>query len=258
MKRLVFFLMLLATILSSSTLAAEPVTFVGLSPTAGIDQLILKANLVKPEGNGPFPAVIMMHGCSGDTPYQDAWENRFVEWGYVVLRVDSLTPRNKQTFCDMPAPTTKPRAQDAYDAKAYLMELPFVDKQKIGLVGWSHGAMAALYVVDDLTPIEKRKSPFQCAVLFYPYCFSVYSLNAPLLILGGEKDDWCPPASCKSLVGSNNSQFEVALKIYTDAHHCFDWEGLDMEYKGHILKYNPEATKDAVSRVQDFLVKYLK
>lgn len=135
MKRLVCFSILLAIILSSSTLAAESVTFAGLSPTVGIDPLILKANLVKPEGNGPFPAVIMMHGCAGDTPYQDAWENRFVEWGYVVLRVDSLTPRKKQTFCDMPAPTTKPRAQDAYDAKSYLMELPFVDKQKIGLIG---------------------------------------------------------------------------------------------------------------------------
>ena len=258
MKRLVCFAILLAVILSSSTLAAESVTFVGLSPTPGQDQLILKANLVKPEGNGPFPAVIMMHGCSGETPYQDAWENRFVQWGYVVLRVDSLTPRKKKTFCDMPAPTTKPRAQDAYDAKTYLVELPFVDKQKIGLIGWSHGGSAALYVVDDLTPIERRGNPFQCAVLFYPYCFSIYNLNAPLLILTGEKDDWCPPAGCKSLVTSNKSQFEIELKIYENADHCFDWEGLDMVYQGHTLKYNPVAAKDAVSQVQNFLAKYLK
>jgi len=80
MKRLVFFSILLAIIFTSSALAAESVTFVGLSPTPGIDKLILKANLVKPEGNGPFPAVIMMHGCSGDSPYYDAWENRFVQW----------------------------------------------------------------------------------------------------------------------------------------------------------------------------------
>ncbi len=258
MRRLVCFSILIAVILSSTTLAAESVTFIGLSPTPAQDQLILKANLVKPAGDGPFPAIIMMHGCSGDTPYQDAWENRFVQWGYVVLRVDSLTPRKKQTFCDMPAPTTKPRAQDAYDAKAYLMELPFVDKQKIGLVGWSHGGSAALYVVDDLTPIENRKSPFQCAVLFYPYCFSIYNLNAPLLILTGEKDDWCPPVKCKPLIESNNFQFEIALKIYENANHCFDWEGLDMVYQGHTLKYNAEAARDAVSQVQSFFAKYLK
>jgi len=237
MKRLVFFSILLAIIFTSSALAAESVTFVGLSPTPGIDKLILKANLVKPEGNGPFPAVIMMHGCSGDSPYYDAWENRFVQWGYVVLRVDSLTPRKKRTFCDMPAPTVKPRAQDAYDAKAYLMELPFVDKQKIGLIGWSHGGSAALYVVDDLTPIEKRESPFQCAVLFYPYCFSITNLNAPLLILIGQKDDWVPQSLCKTLNIANKSQFDIAFKIYENAGHCFDWEGIDMVYQGHTLKY---------------------
>jgi len=258
MKRLVFFSILLAIIFTSSALAAESVTFVGLSPTPGIDKLILKANLVKPEGNGPFPAVIMMHGCSGDSFYYDAWENRFVQWGYVVLRVDSLTPRKKRTFCDMPAPTVKPRAQDAYDAKAYLMELPFVDKQKIGLIGWSHGGSAALYVVDDLTPIEKRESPFQCAVLFYPYCFSITNLNAPLLILIGQKDDWVPQSLCKTLNIANKSQFDIAFKIYENAGHCFDWEGIDMVYQGHTLKYNPEAAKDAVSRVKNFLAKYLK
>jgi len=258
MKRLVFFSILIAIILSFSPLAAETVTFAGSSPTSGIDQLILKANLVKPNSDGPFPAVIMMHGCSGDSPYLDAWEKRFVQWGYVVLRVDSLTPRKQQTFCDLPMDTVMPRAQDAYDAKAYLMEIPYVDKYKIGLVGWSHGAIAALNVVDDSTPIENRKSPFQCAALFYPYCSDVLNLNAPLLILAGEKDDWCPPSTCKALVSLNNSQFEITFKIYENATHAFDYEGLDTVAQGHVLKYNPEATKDAVLQVQNFLAKYLK
>ena len=258
MKRLVFFSILLATIISSSTLAAETVTFVGLSPTPGTDQLILKANLVKPEGDGPFPAVIMMHGCSGDTPNLDDWEKRFVQWGYVVLRVDSLTPRKKQTFCGFGSEYIWPRAQDANDAKAYLTEIPFVDQRKIGLVGWSHGAMAALYVVDDSVPIENRQSPFQGAVLFYPCCLGPYNLNAPLLILAGEKDHLCPPSTCKPLAALNNSQFEITLKIYENATHGFDMEGLDEVYLGQTLKYNPEATKDAISQVQSFLAKYLK
>ena len=258
MKRLAFFLILIPIVLSFSTLHAETVTFVGLSPNPSANQLILKANLVKPEGEGQFPAVIMMHGCSGVSPRLDHWEKQFVQWGYVVLRVDSLTPRKQQTFCDDPMATVKPRAQDAYDAKAYLMELPYVDKQKIGLVGWSHGAIAGLYVVDDSTPIENRKSPFQCAILFYPYCSDISKLNAPLLILSGEKDDWCPPSTCKPLASLNNSQFEITLKIYENATHAFDYEGVDTAAQGHVLKYNPEATKDAVSQVQNFLSKYLK
>ena len=102
MKRFFFFSILIAIILSLSPLAAETVTFVGLSPTPGIYQLLLKANLVKPNGDGPFPAVIMMHGCSRDTPYQDAWEKRFIQWGYAVLRVDSLTPRKNKHFATIP------------------------------------------------------------------------------------------------------------------------------------------------------------
>jgi dienelactone hydrolase len=259
MQRLTCFVIFLVIILTAATLAAEPVTFAGLSLAPGVDQLILKANLVKPEGDGPFPAVIMMHGCAGDSPYLDAWEKRIVQWGYVVLRVDSLTPRKQQTFCDNPMATVRPRAQDAYDAKAYLMGLPFVDEQKIGLVGWSHGAMAALLAVDDSTSVTDRKTPFQCAVSFYPYCSStIKGLNAPLLVLIGEKDDWCPSFLCESLPTSNKSPFDIEVKIYENATHCFDWEGMDKVYMGHTLKYNPEAAGDAVARVQTFLVKYLK
>ena len=109
-----------------------------------------------------------------------------------------------------------------------------------------------------LTPIENRKSPFQCAILFYPYCSDISKLNAPLLILSGEKDDWCPPSTCKPLASLNNSQFEITLKIYENATHAFDYEGVDTAAQGHVLKYNPEATKDAVSQVQNFLSKYLK
>ena len=257
MKRIACFVVFLAIVLSAATLAAEPVTFVGLSPPPGMDQLILKANLVKPEGDGPFPAVIMMHGCSGDTPYLDAWEKRLVQWGYVVLRVDGLTPRKQQTFCDDPGDAVIPRAQDAYDAKAYLMGHPFVDKQKIGLIGWSQGATSALYAVNDSTSITDRKTPFQCAVSFYPYCTGISHLNAPLLVLVGEKDIWCPSEYCKDLATSNKSPFEIELKIYENATHCFDWEGPDRVYNGQTMKYNPEAAGDAFSRVQTFLAKYL-
>ena len=58
MKRLVCFSILLAVILSSSTLAAESVAFVGLSPAPDQDQLTLKSNLVRPEGNGPFQRAV--------------------------------------------------------------------------------------------------------------------------------------------------------------------------------------------------------
>ena len=55
--------------------------------------------LEKPKGAGPFPAVMMVPGCSG-FEYASAKEaynsgqKRLVELGFVTLRVDYLAARN--------------------------------------------------------------------------------------------------------------------------------------------------------------------
>jgi dienelactone hydrolase len=53
----------------------------------------LTGKLTKPQGDGPFPAVVLMHGCTGIGKHQEDWAARFASWGYVALQVDSLGPR---------------------------------------------------------------------------------------------------------------------------------------------------------------------
>ncbi len=257
MKTFYRLLLLIVFIFIPSLILAEKVEFKGLSPSSKNGQLTLHANLTKPDGDGPFPAVIMMHGCDGEKPYFDPWEARIREWGFVVLRVDSLSPRNDTTFCDKGFMAIE-RAQDAYDAKAYLAQHSFVDKRKISLIGWSHGGKAVLYAVDDNIRIKERGLPFQCAVAIYPFCNNIHSLNAPLLVLTGEKDDWCPSWMCENFIHDNMSQHEVKIKIYEDALHGFDLEGVDKIFLGHKLKYNPEIAEDAILKVKRFFIKYLK
>ena len=64
--------------------------------------------LAKPEGDGPFPAVVLMHGCSGtgkNTSHQTVWRglNRHArllnENGYVTLIVDSFGARRITDGC---------------------------------------------------------------------------------------------------------------------------------------------------------------
>src|SRR3989339_2086767 len=44
--------------------------------------LNLTARLSKPEGEGPFPAVVLLHGCSGMQPGRDSlWARRIAGWG---------------------------------------------------------------------------------------------------------------------------------------------------------------------------------
>jgi len=64
------------------------------------ERLAPYVKLTKPDGDGPFPAVVLLHGCGGMTSsYPNQWDQRLAEWGYVSLQVDSLTPRMISSIC---------------------------------------------------------------------------------------------------------------------------------------------------------------
>lgn len=254
----VFFLM------ASIACAGEWVTFKGNSKTQGAN-ITLRGFLEKPQGKGPFPAVVMLHGCSGleaMKKHYDAWAKRLVSWGYASLMVDSLGPRGESDICANDRISLIPpqvRAQDAHDAKTYLAGLPFVNRNQIALMGWSHGGWTTLYAIDDTTYIQNRGNPFRSAIAFYPYCNqSLRGLDTPLLILIGELDDWCPASMCQSRMPSGATDHEVKLKVYPQAYHGFDWKGIDIQREGHRILYNPEAAKDSIEQVKSFLAKYFK
>jgi dienelactone hydrolase len=241
---------------------SEIVTFKGTGTAAELDPLILTAKLTKPDGDGPFPAVVLFHGCGGILLKRDnPWAERLSNWGYVALQVDSFRPRGVTSVCADRSSNSRfipKRVRDAYDAKDYLSGLSFVDRNRIGVMGWSHGGWATLR-----TLFEKERDPFRAAIAFYPWCdVPMADLNAPLSILTGDADDWCPAQRCISRMPSGNSTHEVTLKVYPHAHHDFDARGVDRMVQGvtgsHLLLYNQEAAEDAIVQVKNFLEKYLK
>jgi hypothetical protein len=60
----------------------------------------LCAYLSRPKGDGPYPAVVLLHTCAGISKHEGFWVTRLVAQGYVVLTVDSLTPRGMSYICD--------------------------------------------------------------------------------------------------------------------------------------------------------------
>lgn len=40
--------------------------------------------LARPQGSGPFPAVVVLHGCGGFHQDMLAWADRLRRWGYVA------------------------------------------------------------------------------------------------------------------------------------------------------------------------------
>jgi dienelactone hydrolase len=244
-------------------IAAEQVRIA--ARTEAGEEMQLPGILHKPGGSGPFPAVVMLCGCGGfakkeDAMHQATWAQRLVGWGYVALRVDSFSPRGPSNICeDTSTVSDDMRSHDAYSAKAYLSALPFVDPRRIAVMGWSHGGWAVMKIIDGYYR-DKTVDPFKAAVAFYPYCQRLYGPDTPLLVLIGKKDDWCPASYCESLKqygAYNDSKYEFTLKIYPNAYHAFDFEGLKEDLLGHHAEYDPEAASDAISQARDFLARYL-
>ncbi|MCG8685873.1 MAG: dienelactone hydrolase family protein [Desulfobacterales bacterium] len=227
------------------------------------NEIELKGKLYKPEGDGPFPAVILLHRCAGIETYDYKWASRLKNLGYVAFLVDSFGPRRISNACGNSGSIGyKDRAMDAYSAKRYLSKLSFINSERIAVIGWSMGGNGVLQALDpvmkDLLPSE-YSDHFKAAISFYPYCFNwLDNLTSPLLILAGGKDDWTPVDYCENRMPKIKTKHEVKLKIYQDAYHCFDCTGRDTVYQGHKLKYNSKVTADSVIQVEKFLAKYLK
>jgi dienelactone hydrolase len=222
----------------------------------------IQGYLSKPDGDGPFPAVIYLHGCSG---LGAAARKRFSElltgWGYVALAVDSFATRGMEEACDRPMPD---RQADAWGAVLYLSKLPFVDRGRIAVVGSSQGGIVALRLASthDVKLFDIPDGlDLKTAVAFYPRC-SVASeqLAIPTLILIGELDDWTPAKNCEQWMALRNGKgAPVRFVVYPGAYHAFDFSGLGggLWRFGHWLKYDAEAARSATAEMHDFLAAHL-
>jgi len=127
--------------------------------------------ILQPEGTGPFPAVILLHGCGGPTRRDKLWAERLREWGYLTLRVNSLAPRGLRRLCAGGILGREERVPDVMAALAYLRTLPDVDPRRIALMGWSHGGGTTLVTLDAAP--EDPAEGFRAAIAFYPGCRGV-------------------------------------------------------------------------------------
>ena len=240
---------LLGILIAAPAFSSEMVTIKG----SGQDTLI--ARLTKPDGKGIFPAIILLHGSLGFDQHYDDWAARLASWGYVALLLDGFGPGGQSSFSAPPSTL----AQDICYAKSYLVELPFVDPRRIGVIGWSQRGSSALATLCVRFPSLQKEYPLRAVVTFYPYCFrALADLDFPLLILIGELDDRCPATLCMERMPRKRTQNEVILKVYPGASHGFDVEDIDTSYMDHRYRYDPMAAADSRIRVKTFFAKYLK
>lgn len=239
--------------------------------TIPADQTRLKGWLKKPAGEGPFPAVVMLIDTELRAPGDREWEERLVSWGYVVLNVDSMGSRGIALYDYGPGHNMNlywhqhtSRANDALDAKNYLAGLPFVNSEKIAVIGWGYGGRALFNGVLD------SKDPFQAVVNFYGGCPQAFQgFNAPLMVMTWEGPSKYFGNICRSMmVPPEQNIHEVSVNIYPVEYLGYDLKGqrwlkyfhnIAAEYYRIVdYKYNPEVGPDAILKVKNFLAKYLQ
>jgi dienelactone hydrolase len=196
----------------------------------------------KPAGSGPFPAVVVLHTCGGiRMGHTSNWGDRLVGRGYAVVLVDSFTPRGGSE-CRIPQyfpARVDEVVDDAFAALAHLRQRPDVDARRIGVVGFSYGANAALRTAS--ARYRPAGGTFQAVASFYPMCVSPRNdwppeaqerannlfadVVVPTLVLMGEADIDTPnvASNCARVVGDlRRAGRPIAIELYPGAGHLFD------------------------------------
>lgn len=163
-----------------------------------------------PDGDGPFPALVLLHDCQGPQEFQDAWAETFRQSGYATLQVDSFTPRKVASTCEDVlgegvSGLGGERVMDAFGALAYLKAHQNVDPERVGAVGWSRSSTTGSALRDGSR--QFFGAGFKAVISFYPNCKSVASavFADPVLILNAGRNDWTQPELCSSLAATEGN-----------------------------------------------------
>ena len=224
----------------------------------------LQGLLRRPEGAGPFPAIVLLHSCNGNWKRLDErWGRQIAPWGYVTLTVDSFGPRGIDNTCTSGSPADM--AFDAYRALDFLVQQGSVAPDRVAVLGFSQGGWLALSSVERGVVEGSSPNKFRAAAAFYPPCRTIRGdLTVPALIMIGELDDWSPADGCRSLAEGGDDYgvsrrpgqgAPIKLIVYPGAYHGFDAPALKTprELFGHRLEYNQAAADQSAVALREFL-----
>ena len=103
-----------------------------------------------------------------------------------------------------------------------------IDKRKIAVLGYSHGARGALFVASEKIRLSFIADDlrFAASIAYYPGCSAqikdIDFTNAPILMLLAEKDNICPVEACLDYAQRiKDSGADVKAIVYKGAHHGF-------------------------------------
>ena len=242
----------------------------------------LHAQLFKPDGDGPFPVVIALHGCAGLAGHSEPVLQRYRDWaeqllkaGTAVLLPDSYGSRELGPQCrvrdrEHRVHARRERVADIMASRQWLVQQPWAARNRISLLGWANGASALLWAVRPQMSSRSVEPDFRSAIAFYPDCRISsglgWSARVPTLLLIGAKDDVSSPPACRQMVDGARGRSALArIVVYPGAYHDFDRANFpplavagtsdaSLPERGH-LATDAEARADSQKRVAEWLAR---
>jgi carboxymethylenebutenolidase len=211
----------------------------------------LEGYMARPEGDGPFPGIVIIHELFGLNENMKDISRRFAAQGYVALAVDLFAGRNRAVcmFRVMAGALLNPLHNGGiHDLKAaltLLSEQPGVDASRLGAVGYCLGgsfAIAWACTDDRLQAI----APYYAA---NPRPLKAVARLCP--VVGSYPDkDFTTSAGQKLDVELDRYHVPHDIKIYSGAKHSF--------FNDTIGNYDEPAAQDSWGRVLAFFEEHLE
>ncbi len=220
-------------------------------PSPGGTSGTMRGYLVQPKGEGPFPAVLVIHENRGLNPYIEDVARRVAVEGFLALAPDGLFPiggypgndddgRTMQASLDQ----TKLR-QDMVNSARYLKSHP-LSNGKLGATGfcWGGGMVNNLAVA--------MGGELSAGVPFYgpaPAAADVAKIKAPLLLHYAENDE---------RINGMWPDYENALKANKVAYQMYQYAGTNHGFHNNSTpRYNEVAANLAWERSIAFFKQHL-
>jgi dienelactone hydrolase len=186
-------------------------------------------NTHRPDGPGPFPAILFVSGCVGFDygDYQKTFDEMAKSWrskGYVVVFVDYVKAQGKK-HCDS-SDSFADVAKYILAVTSYLQAQSFIKSSEITAIGWSLGGGTVLEILDDIGPGDH--SPLRSVIAYTPYCgiLEPWDNNkVPALVFMGANDETASPAACQAVFARLPSGTPLVAHTYPGAGHLFNIPG---------------------------------
>ena len=212
----------------------------------------MRGYLVRPVGEGPFPAVLVIHENRGLNPYIEDVARRFAVEGFLALAPDGLSPVGGYPGNDDDGRTLQ-RSLDQARLKqdmlnsARLLKAHELSSGKLGAVGFCWGGGITGFLAVEMGEDLSAGVPFYGAA---PASADVPRIQAPLLIQSAEEDPrinamW---PDFEQALQANGKTYERHL--YAGARHGF--------HNNSTPRYNEAAARLAWERTVTFFRTHLE